>query len=315
MATYVPAKRGVEYVFYIALRSQADSTIFQSNPTLAAGDFKISKDGGALANPGTLPAVTPGASKAVKVTLSATEMEADNLVLIASDAAGAEWMDGFWNIQTAARQIDDLAFPNTSGRGMDVDASGGVEVGSFQAGAITAAAIADGAIDAATFAANALDAVWATAARTLTANPGLDAAAVRAALGMAAANLDAQLDALPTAAENRVEMDANSVGLAAIFARIGAPAGASIAADLAAVFARTDVATSSRSTFDPATALVEGAVTWVESARGWNAAMMGKASGLDTATATYRDLGDTKDRLVATVDADGNRTAVVRDLA
>lgn len=53
-----------------------------------------------------------------------------------------------------ARINDDLMFPNVSGRGVDVDAAGGVEVGSFQAGAITAAAIADAAIDRATFAAD-----------------------------------------------------------------------------------------------------------------------------------------------------------------
>jgi hypothetical protein len=42
--------------------------------------------------------------------------------------------------------------------------------------------------------------------------------------------------------------------------------------------------------------------------------MGGKASGLGTTTAVYRDLADSKDRISATVDADGNRTAVTRDL-
>lgn len=41
--------------------------------------------------------------------------------------------------------------------------------------------------------------------------------------------------------------------------------------------------------------------------------LFGKASGLDTTTAVYRDFGDTKDRISATVTADGNRTAVTRD--
>lgn len=108
MTTYVPAKKNTEYIFYISLVSQSTGQ-FQSNPTLAAGDFKVSKDGGALANLTTLPAVTPAASKAVKVTLSSTEMNADNVVVIGSDAAGAEWDDVFINIQTATQQIDDLA--------------------------------------------------------------------------------------------------------------------------------------------------------------------------------------------------------------
>ena len=46
----------------------------------------------------------------------------------------------------------------------------------------------------------------------------LDAAGIRAAVGMASADLDTQLDALPTAAENRAEMDSNSTQLAAIVA-------------------------------------------------------------------------------------------------
>lgn len=42
-------------------------------------------------------------------------------------------------------------------------------------------------------------------------------------------------------------------------------------------------------------------------------ALGGKASGLATTTARYRDMADSKDRIVATVDADGNRTAVTLD--
>ena len=134
MATYVPAKRATELIFYVALRSQANSTIMQVNPTLAAGDVLISKDGGATANLGTLPVVTPAASKNVKVTVSSTEMTADNVMITFSDAAGAEWMDLAINIQTAARQVDDLAYPATSGRSMVVDAAGLVDANTVKVG-------------------------------------------------------------------------------------------------------------------------------------------------------------------------------------
>lgn len=60
--------------------------------------------------------------------------------------------------------------------------------------------------------------------------------------------------------------------------------------------------------------VVEGAVTLRQSIRLHNAALGGKASGLETTEAKYRDLADTKDRITATVDSDGNRTAVSRDL-
>ncbi len=109
MATYVPPKRATELIFYVGLVSQADTKLFQSNPTIAAGDFKVSIDGGALNNPTTLPSVLPASSKAVKITLSTSEMTGDNIQVICSDAAGAEWCDLIINIQTAAQQIDDLS--------------------------------------------------------------------------------------------------------------------------------------------------------------------------------------------------------------
>lgn len=109
MATYQPPKRGVEYIFYISLVSQADAKLLKANPTLAAGDVVISKDGGAFANLTTLPTVTPAAGKGVKVTVSATEMTADNVLIIFSDVAGAEWCDLSVNVATSAQQIDDLA--------------------------------------------------------------------------------------------------------------------------------------------------------------------------------------------------------------
>ena len=58
---------------------------------------------------------------------------------------------------------------------------------------------------------------------------------------------------------------------------------------------------------------IDGTVTGRQSMRLQNSALAGKASGLATTTAVYRDLADTKDRISATVDADGNRTAVTRD--
>ncbi len=109
MPTYIPPKKNTELIFYISLVSQATPNTFQSSPTIAAGDFKVSIDGGALNNLSTLPAVTPAASKMVKVTLSTSEQNGDNITVIGSDAAGAEWCDIQINIQTSARQIDDLA--------------------------------------------------------------------------------------------------------------------------------------------------------------------------------------------------------------
>jgi hypothetical protein len=43
------------------------------------------------------------------------------------------------------------------------------------------------------------------------------------------------------------------------------------------------------------------------------AVLAGKASGLNTTTATFRDMADSKDRVSAMIDTDGNRSAVTLD--
>ena len=108
MATMVPPQKGVEYIFYVSLVSQANFRVMQSNPTLAAGDVKVSTDGNALSNLDTLPDVDPDASYFVKVTLSATEMNGDNIAVLFHDAAGDEWCDLMVNIQTSAQTLDEI---------------------------------------------------------------------------------------------------------------------------------------------------------------------------------------------------------------
>lgn len=51
-----------------------------------------------------------------------------------------------------------------------------------------------------------------------------------------------------------------------------------------------------------------------ESIRLMLAALVGKASGAETTTITFRDINDTIDRIVATVDSNGNRTSVTKDV-
>lgn len=128
MTSYVPVRKNDANgaIFYVALSPRTANGQFQSNPTLASGDVKISKDGGAFSNLATLPDVDPDSGKAVKVTLSQSETNADNIQIVFSDAAGAEWCDLFINIQTAARNLEDLAYPTTSGRSIDVSAGGEV---------------------------------------------------------------------------------------------------------------------------------------------------------------------------------------------
>lgn len=133
MATYVPAKRATAYRFTLSLFARSDNQI-KITPTLAAGDVKVSKDNGATNNITTLPTETPASSGILQVDLSATEMTADLVTVVFRDAAGAEWNDVAVHIATAARQIDDLAYPATSGRSMVVDAAGLVDANMVKAG-------------------------------------------------------------------------------------------------------------------------------------------------------------------------------------
>jgi hypothetical protein len=267
-----------------------------------------------------------------------------------------------------ATQIAGSAVNTASAQlGVNVVNAGGT---AWNSGAITNSTFANGAISAVKFAAGALDAVWSTATRVLTAGTNivlakgtgvtgfndLDAAGVRAAVGLASANLDAQLATLATSATVTAikaktdsltftvagMVDSNVVdwkGAAApamtgdAYARLGAPAGASISADVAAVKTDTaaikaktdnlpaapsavgDIPTANQNAdalLDRASGIEPG-LTVRQGARLWSAALLGKASGMTTATAVFRDTSDTKNRIVASVDADGNRLGVTLD--
>lgn len=59
---------------------------------------------------------------------------------------------------------------------------------------------------------------------------------------------------------------------------------------------------------------VEGSATLRQYMRGIFSALMGKSSGHESGAPVYRDAADTKDRITATTDANGNRTAITTDL-
>ncbi len=109
------AHKNAQFIFYIGLASQADPTkLLQVNPTIAAGDFKVSTDGAAFADCTNLPAVTPAGGTAVKFILTAAEMNGDNIYVQMIDAAGTEWCSDFANIITTPQdaslvQIDGTA--------------------------------------------------------------------------------------------------------------------------------------------------------------------------------------------------------------
>jgi len=269
----------------------------------------LSKNGAAFA--GIAPAVTDLGSGWYNVALDAAMT--DTLGDLALHITGA-----------AADPADMVLL--VEGGATDADVSSRMATfalpANFSAFAITAGGLVD-------ITQAAADKVWATASRLLTAGTNivlvkgvgvtgfndLDAAGVRGAVGLAAANLDTQLDAMPTAAEIRIEMDANSVDLNTLVGGV------------AAVFARTDVATSTRAAPGDAMTLSAGAIDAIwdelveagfsgrELMRLFASALLGKVSGMAANAPAFRDLADAKDRIAATTDADGNRLAVTLDAA
>ena len=106
----VPLKRNTASQYRYVMLFDGDDTV--TTPTIAAGDFKISIDDGAEANPGTLPAESPAGSGWVKVVFSQAETNGTIIKVRWSDQAGAEWDDGGITLATSARTIDDL--PSTA---------------------------------------------------------------------------------------------------------------------------------------------------------------------------------------------------------
>ena len=76
--------RGAAFELVIGLGSPSSNALV-TNPTLAAGDVKVSKDGGAYTNIATLPTTYPTGSNTIIVSLAATEMEAEVVVVCFSD--------------------------------------------------------------------------------------------------------------------------------------------------------------------------------------------------------------------------------------
>lgn len=100
-APYNPPIKNEDFIIRIALRSASDPKSFQSNPTIAAGDFKVDVDGGGLANLNTIPSVSPASSVLLKITLSSSEMNGDVISVVGIDqTATKEWCDFCFSIPT-----------------------------------------------------------------------------------------------------------------------------------------------------------------------------------------------------------------------
>jgi hypothetical protein len=162
------------------------------------------------------------------------------------------------------------------------------------------------------------------------------------ATGAGSGTFDETTDSLEGVRDN---MGTSQTGDA--FARLGAPAGVSVSADVAAVKAQTaaietdtqdiqgrlpsalisgrldvtvgamqaNVLTASALAADAVDEILDeqigdSTITVRQALRVFMASLAGKASGAATTTMTFRNVADDTNRIVATVDADGNRSAI-----
>ena len=109
MPSYIPPKKNTSFVFYTAFVDTANQPDFKANPTIASGDFKLSIDDTSGVALTANPAVVTGATTVVRFTVTAAEMNGDNINILCVDAAGGEWDDQFITIATAAFLSDDIS--------------------------------------------------------------------------------------------------------------------------------------------------------------------------------------------------------------
>lgn len=118
MIVSLTAKKNTALVLYVSLNQTIGGAVqgigaqFVTSPTISAGDAQVSIDGAAFNNLSNLPTITPPAGKAVQFSLSAGEMNGNDITIVMSDQTSpAEWCDVLIKIKTYTRMFDDLLYP------------------------------------------------------------------------------------------------------------------------------------------------------------------------------------------------------------
>lgn len=300
--------------------------------TPAAGDVKISKDGGAAANVTNLPtAIAMGNTAYWDFSLTATELQAAKVVVTVADSATKAVEDQSFLIATYgnasaehAIDLDDsvraglTALPNAAAEaagGLYTRGSGAGQINQNANGQIDTRTVtmANAVIAAATFAAGAIDAA-AIAADAIGASE-LAADAVAEIVNAVWDETTAEARVAGTYGQKLKDLLVDGSGRVTV----GGFAAGAITAAAFALDAIDAAALKGDACNEIADALLDRAAaaesfTVRQLLRGFASALLAKASGLAGTTAHYRDIADTKDRILATVDQDGNRTAVTLDL-
>lgn len=204
-------------------------------------------------------------------------------------------------VQSIANNAITAASIATGAIDADAIADNAIDAGAIAAGAITNAKFAAGAIDATAIAADAIGSSELAASAVTEIQSGLATSSDLASMAISVATILAAVDTEVAAIKAKTDAlppdPADQSALEALINGISAPT-ANDNAD--ALLDRVDG--------------VETGFTPRQVLRLIAAVLAGKASGMGTTVATFRDLNDTKDRMTGTVDEFGNRSVVTRDV-
>jgi hypothetical protein len=261
--------------------------------TISQADIRLTKNGGAFAQTNNAAGATHDENGFYGVPLDTTDTNTLGTlkVFIHEATALSVWQDfmvvpaNVWDSFFGADKLQ-------------------VHVDEMTAGIITATVIAADAIGASELAADAVTEIQsglATAAALTAVDDLIDTEV--AAIKTVVDAIQVKTDSLTFTTANRV--DSQVFGMQA-----GTVTAAAIATD--AIDADALAANAVDEIWDE---VMEGTVTARQSQRLANSANAAKLSGAATTTVTIRDVADTKDRIVATVDADGNRSAITLDVS
>jgi len=281
----------------------------------------ISKNGGAFGNPNAgATNATEISSGFYKVTLDTTDTGTAGPLAVRGAAATIDDVGILYYVGQAPADVTHFggSAATTSGGRPEVNAThlAGTAYASADLSATMKASVnteADTAladVGLTTTVTGRVDAAVSTRLATAGYTAPLDAAGTRSAVGLASANLDTQLSAIAAYIDTEVAsiLAAVDTEVAAIKAKTdNLPASPAATGDIPTANANAD-ALLDRS------AGVETGVTVRQALRGILSSALAKLSGAATTTVVIRDVNDTKNRISATVDASGNRSAVTLDL-
>jgi len=306
--------------------------------TIAQADVVLSKAGGAFAAKNDATSCTHDTKGYYSCPLNVTDTGTLGMLKLAVHVAGALAVWHTWMVVSA--QVWDSLF-GADKLDVAVVEQANIDFGALQKASLNAATPASvvgavgsvtGAVGSVTGAVGSVTAGVTVATNNDKTGYGLSAAAVQAVW-------DALLTALTTAGSIGKKLadwvvgtidtyTGNTKQTGDAFARLGAPSGASISADIAAVKSDSGAILADTGTDGVVVnaaglaadavdeildEIVEGTITLRQAMRLLLAADSGKSGGGGTATLTFRDVADLKARITATVDANGNRTAITRD--